>query len=272
MREIDATIFTIATGKYLAYFALQLEQIEKHYAPGKNLQVIVATDQLEKLPASKDPRVKLEYVTSPSYSWPEITLLRYEQILANKDRILGETLMWLDTDMALLQDIPFELIRGNGLTPNLAKQPGFVWAGRKADWTNPWKLGLQLLPWVRAWLRLQPTAGTWETRKLSNAYVPRMKRRTYVHGAVWGGGTSQVLKMVEVLASRTREDYEKNVVALWHDESHLNWFAANQPVQLYPDQFSAWRNAWQFDEPSAYLESLDKAAMDSMIKSKTVEK
>lgn len=265
MRDYDATIFTIATGKYLDYFALQLPQIVKHYAPGRRVQIIVATDRMDRLPVSEDPRVKVQFVTSPAYGWPEITLLRYEQILAHRALIKGETLMWLDTDMEFLSDIPFEVIAGKGDAPNYARHPGFVWSASKATWLNPLVLARQITPWVKSFSLGQRGAGTWETRESSKAYVPAKKRRTYAHGAVWGGVTTLVLEMVEVLAKRTRDDYEAGKVAVWHDESHLNWFVANHKVNAYPLGFSAWKKTWQFDSSSSFFNSLDKSELDAQL-------
>ncbi len=265
MRATDATIFTIATGKYLDYFDLQLDQISKFYAPGKTVQIIVATDRPEPRPQSADPRITIEYVESPSYGWPEITLLRYEQILKNKAKIKGITFMWLDTDMEFLREIPYEIIVGLGDAPNFARHPGFVWSTSKASWLNPIKLARQLTPWLKAISHGQFGAGTWETSRESKAYVPARKRRTYAHGAVWGGLTDLVLEMVEVLAHRTRQDYELGKVAVWHDESHLNWYVANQKMNAYPVGFSAWKSAWQFQPTSAFLNSLDKIDLDSQL-------
>lgn len=265
MREYDATIFTIATGKYLDYFAIQLPQIAKHYAPGRTVQVIVATDRIDQLPVSSDPRVTTQYVTSPAYGWPEITLLRYEQIQAHKHLIKGQTLMWLDTDMEFLSDIPFEVIVGNGDAPNFARHPGFVWSTAKASWLNPIGLARQLAPWLRALFLGQRGAGTWETRRASKAYVPAKNRRTYAHGAVWGGVTELVLEMVELLAKRTREDYEVGTVAVWHDESHLNWYVANYKANAYPLGLSAWKKTWQYDARFSFFNSLDKSELDAKL-------
>ena len=38
--------------------------------------------------------------------------------------------------------------------------------------------------------------------------------------------------MIDELANRTRRDLQRGVVAIWHDESHLNWFASYHAHEL----------------------------------------
>ena len=71
--------------------------------------------------------------------------------------------------------------------------------------------------------------------------------------------------MVELLATRTRYDYELGRVAVWHDESHLNWYVANHKANAYPLEFSAWKAAWQFEAARSFLNSLDKAQLDERL-------
>jgi hypothetical protein len=42
--------------------------------------------------------------------------------------------------------------------------------------------------------------------------------------------------MIRVLADRTREDLDRGIIATWHDESHLNWFASGHAHQLMDSQ------------------------------------
>ena len=40
------------------------------------------------------------------------------------------------------------------------------------------------------------------------------------------------LKMSEVIADRVTKDLEKDVIALWHDESHMNRYMIDNPPTL----------------------------------------
>jgi hypothetical protein len=51
-----------------------------------------------------------------------------------------------------------------------------------------------------------------------------MDRSVYWQGCLWGGRSEAVLQMVEELRLRTNLDAARNIIAKWHDESHMNRF------------------------------------------------
>ena len=54
----------------------------------------------------------------------------------------------------------------------------------------------------------------------------------YYAGGFNGGTTKRFLEMSEVLSERVSKDLENGVVALWHDESHMNRYLINNPPTL----------------------------------------
>ena len=74
--------------------------------------------------------------------------------------------------------------------------------------------------------------GTWERNELSRAFVPRSLRKNYVCGGAWLGKNSEILNLCKILSSRINEDLGQNIVAVFHDESHLNWYQANNNFSL----------------------------------------
>ena len=45
---------------------------------------------------------------------------------------------------------------------------------------------------------------------------------TYWQGCLWGGKVPEIFAIMEELDSRTQLDLKDDIIALWHDESHLN--------------------------------------------------
>lgn len=72
--------------------------------------------------------------------------------------------------------------------------------------------------------------GTFETNLNSRASVVKEDDiSTYWQGCFWGGRKEKFLQLCEELESRVNEDLTNNVIALWHDESHLNkYFIENK--------------------------------------------
>ena len=91
--------------------------------------------------------------------------------------------------------------------------------------------------------------GALETNPESNAYVKEFKDfPVYFQGCLWGGKVPEVIDMVKELDRRTKEDLSKDIVAVWHDESHLNKFYIDNfesvnilgPEFAYPEVFSGY--------------------------------
>ena len=65
----------------------------------------------------------------------------------------------------------------------------------------------------------------------------------YIQSCFWAGKTSSVLKLIKILNKRTNEDLKKKIIAVFHDESHLNkYFIENKklfhiynPSYAYPE-------------------------------------
>ena len=96
---------------------------------------------------------------------------------------------------------------------------------------------------------LQPPrqTGAFDTTKLSNAsFTEGDDISVYFQGCLWGGRIPEVLDLINELDRRIDEDYEKDIIATWHDESHLNKFYSQNredvfvvhPSFAYPEVFA----------------------------------
>ena len=67
----------------------------------------------------------------------------------------------------------------------------------------------------------------------SVAYVaPNESTVTYYAGGFNGGRTENFMAMSEKIANNVNTDLENGVVALWHDESHMNRYLLTNPPTL----------------------------------------
>jgi hypothetical protein len=258
MKTYDVTIFTIATGKYWSYFLRLLPELTQAVSADE-LQLICLTDSYPEDEFSR-PGVELKVSPIQSLAWPEITLFRYEQILNNVKSISGAKLIWLDVDMEIVKAFnPHELFSDK---VSLAQHPGYLKPESGSFSASLATYFRETLQWPRGLLGKSQELDPWENREESMAFVPESRRDTYFHGAIWGGPTDLVLTMCRNLALRTRDDYQRGVVAKWHDESHLNWWASNNYHRVLPRHFSGARGYPMNSPRETYLYSLDKSLLD----------
>ena len=78
--------------------------------------------------------------------------------------------------------------------------------------------------------------GAWECDVKSTAFVARESRTKYFCGGTWFGKRDSIIDLVNSLSTRVGEDLEKNIIAIWHDESHINrWAIENHHGDETPD-------------------------------------
>jgi hypothetical protein len=173
----------------------------------------------------------------------------------------------VDADMAILNPLDpkvFDDSEGKALW--FSRHPGFISSKKSVAHGSSSARLAQLWQNLKTRLSHRGVLGTWETQKNSLAFVPWPKRKVYVHGAVWGGTASAVKELCRVLAQRTQTDYSDGRVALWHDESHLNWYFSTQKnVGLFPPYFSALDTSPVFSSKDAQFGSLDKKVLDERL-------
>ena len=69
----------------------------------------------------------------------------------------------------------------------------------------------------------------------STASISSEEGECYYAGGFTGGTAEAYLGMSEALRQRIDEDLAKDLIAVWHDESHLNrYFLDNEPTRLDP--------------------------------------
>jgi N-acetylglucosaminyldiphosphoundecaprenol N-acetyl-beta-D-mannosaminyltransferase len=203
-------LLIIATGRYLDFADTLLADVDTVIGSGD----VVANLFTDAEPAvvrriQQRHEVSINALPVPKLRWPEASLYRYELFTTCAADIQGDVLVYLDADLRVQRDF----------TPLLTP---LAWPGRMAAVRHPGFYRQR---------RLRPR-GTWESRPVSQAYVPPHRRRNYVCGGVWAGERTALLGVSEELRARVRTDAGVGVTARWHDESHWNWWVANHPVEL----------------------------------------
>lgn len=200
---VKLAVIFIGTSKYKKFFDGYYEGIMKNLLPSVEKTIFAFTDETSEITFNK-PNVivkKIEHL-----KWPFITLFRFKFIKNIKKELLEfDNVLFVDADLWAVGPINLEELP---LDKDLigVQHPGFI-----------------------------NKIGTFETDTRSNATIfdGKYDVKKYRQGCLWGGKTDCVIEMVETLDSWIEEDLAKNVVAVWHDESHMNKYFLRNPEKVH---------------------------------------
>lgn len=201
-------LLLIATGKYDRFVEPLLDSAKKHFLVNHDVNFFLFTDS--KKFVSSD---KMHVFHKQHEPFPAPTLKRYETFVYHHTFLNGmDYLFYCDVDMLFVDDIGDEVLSDRVATIH----PGFL--GGK---------------------------GTPETRQESLAYVGVEEKLVYYAGGFNGGTSEEFLKMSDKLDKNIKQDLSKNIIAIWHDESHMNrYFLDNPPTKVlspsycYPESWT----------------------------------
>lgn len=224
MRTKVGVIF-IGTGKYIEFFPQYHETCRRLFLPDSDKTFFVFTDRLDH-PALRGPDIRA-YATAHQ-PWPYVTLLRFKLIARAAGELQTMDLIaFIDGDMFVNDRISESEFLSHGKPLYGVAHPGFA---------RP-----SLLKRL-----LRRHKGTFETNPASLAAVKRGDDlSTYWQGCFWGGRAARTLEMVLELERRVDEDLYRGVIALWHDESHLNKYFIEHRMEVHTfDPGFAYPELW----------------------------
>jgi hypothetical protein len=182
--------------------------------------------------------------------WPQSTLQRYRMFTQQAHRLKDfDQLFYCDVDMRFVAPVSETDVCSPGITAT--RHPGFMVDGRMDE--SGCIVSVQ---------------GTREYRTSSLAAMPRNAcNDLYFCGGFNGGDAKTFLAMSDLLRHNITVDLENEIIAKWHDESHLNHYLYyNPPAKIltpsfcYPENYRGqW--GWAPDEYKPVLIALNKAIL-----------
>lgn len=195
-------ILLIATNKYVQFINPLLESIDANFLNGHDIDALVFTNQ--ELDVESD-RIKVSKIEHEA--WPMPTLKRYHYFLKEEDHIRTyDYCFYLDVDMLIADKVGEEILGDLVAT----QHPGM--------WNKP------------------SDQYTYERRPQSLAFVPYGSGVKYYAGGFNGGKPEHFLKMATTIVNNVNRDFDNDIIAEWHDESHMNRYLidTHPTVELTP--------------------------------------
>jgi len=230
---MKVAISFIGTNKYLDYLPQYYENIEKYFLPNSEKTILAFTDgELEDTPDN------IKVYHQEHLPWPYITLKRFEIINKAREEIKkNDWFVFIDADALPVATITEEEFLDRCCGASTDEVPLF-------GVHHPCHF-----------LKMPPhnqKPGALDQNPESEAYVDLSKGMPdyYWQGCFWGGKVPPVLSMIDELEARVNRDLEKDVVAQWHDESHINKYFLQRefdvhtfgPEYAYPEVFDEYCN------------------------------
>lgn len=206
-------ILYICTGKYKVFWNEFYQSCEQYFLKDiAQVEYFVWTDDLHFIP----PKDNIHQIYQASESWPFATLKRFEYFLSQKERLQKfDFVFFMNANLLFVAPVGLEFLP---LEQDLmvVNHPGFY--------------------------DKDPAIFTYERNPSSTACIMVGEGDYYVAGGLNGGKRAAFLAMCETLANNIQRDQDNNVMAIWHDESHLNRYIATysqykllDPSYLYPE-------------------------------------
>lgn len=190
-------ILYICTGMYHIFFKDFYESCEKYFIPDAEKTYFVFSNHQE---LSEYDRVR--FVHKECEGFPNDSLFRFRTFLTVESELEAfDYVFFFNSNMQFVAPVDKSV---------LPKENDGYLCCLDADYDK-------IYP--------HPCFYPYERRKQSLAYVPRgLKQYRYYHGGVNGGRTKEYLGMCRTLKENIEKDYQNGIIALYHDESHINKF------------------------------------------------
>ena len=210
MMKKSILLHIIATNKYDRYINGIIESAKENFLKDQKITFAIYTDSNDFL-NSEDLEIvsfKIEHE-----SWPVPTLKRFHYFSLAIDLIeKSDFSFYIDVDSLFVRNIGMEDLN---ITEDFDGMVGTL---------HPGYYG---------------TRGTPEYRMESLAYISPKVNSVYFCGGFFGGSSSEFARAITTMKNNIDLDLSRNIIAVWHDESHLNrYFVDNPPKSILGVGFS----------------------------------
>ena len=224
-------ILYIALGRYTIFWKRFYKSSQKYLLPKCQKHYFVFTDAESIKYSEREENIHLFH--QEELGWPYNTLMRFDMFLKARQQLEAmDYLFFFNANLKVMKPITEQEFLGDQAELIFTIHPCFF-DKPVEDFTyesnNPQSL----------------------------AYIPQGKGEHYVMGALNGGKAGAYLDMIEQLNDNIKKDLENDIIAVWHDESHLNRYlldSDDRKVKLLSPSY-LYAEHWNLPFPQKILVS-----------------
>lgn len=199
-------IFYICTGKYSIFWNTFYDSCERLFMPGINKHYFVFTDSDDIKPTDN-----IHYYREAPKGFPLDSLYRFDMFLKIKqDTIMCDYLFFFNSNLQFIRKVTPDMILPSKEENDIiaVRHPGYYYEN------NAMKL-------------------PHEKHMRSTACIPYKKGDYYKYfmGGINGGTRDAYYRLAEVCSKNIHIDEDNNVLAIYHDESHLNRYVHGMKIK-----------------------------------------
>ena len=210
-------ILYICTGKYIVFWEKFYTSSKQHLLLNTEKHYFVFTD-VESLPIGEDDP-KVHRIYQENLGWPGNTLYRFAMFRKIEKQLEEfDYIYFFNANYVCMKDISEEEFLPIKDELVVTRHPGYYYT--------------------------RPSELPYDRNPKSTAYISYLDPRSlyYFCGGLNGGGCKSYLNLINEIDRRIKKDDANGVVALWHDESHLDKYMLKQtrykmlsPAYAYPE-------------------------------------
>jgi len=209
-------LLVMATGKYTVFLENLLKSADAYFLPEHEVTYFVFTDG--QVPDNNH----VVKIYQKRLGWPHDTLMRF-QVYCSASNALQQMdyLFACDADMLFVDTVGDEILGDRVAT----RHPGFV--GERLE--------------------------DYEKNPLSTAYIAPGEGKYYYAGGFYGGTSKEFLKIAQTCLDNIFLDLQRDYIAVWHDESHLNRYFVDNPPTVVLSPSYCYPDVWDLPYPKKLL-------------------
>ncbi len=207
-------ILYICTGKYHVFWDKFHASAQKNLFPQAEKHFFVFSDAPREALARDD----MTYIYQPKLGWPYDTLQRFHMFSRILDQLKTfDFIFFFNANVEFVGEVTEEILPKPEEGLLVVQHPGYCTA--------------------------KPYDFPYERNGRSTACIPLSKGKYYIFGAVNGGTSQAYIKMIQDLVKAIDADMWHGIVAVWHDESHINKYILDRPYKILPPAYAFPENA-----------------------------